>query len=100
MEAGFQRSSRARENAAAEPSTVSSAHNNLSTEVARFPQAPAIQTQQIIARIDAIELRMQAGLHNTNCRIANQHVLQPDTPLQALHNVITNQPTPQVNALL
>lgn len=94
MAADFQRSSQALANAAIELNAISVAHNNLSTEVARFPQAPAIQAQQIMARLDAMDLRMQAGYYNTSCMIANQQVRQPDTPLRPLRNIATNQPIP------
>jgi len=94
MSADFQRSSQALANASIELNAISMAHSNLSTEVARFPQAPAIQAQQIMARLDAIDLRMQAGYYNTSCMIANQQARQPDTLLRPLRNVATNQPIP------
>lgn len=94
MAADFQRSFQALANAATELNAISMAHNNRSTEVARFPQAPAIQVQQIIARLDAVGLQMQAGYYNTSCMIANQQVRQPDTLLRPLRNVATNQPIP------
>lgn len=101
MAASFQQSSQALTSAA-------EAHDHLATEIARLPQAPALQGQQILAlleamdarfqamdtRFQAIDLRTQAMYYNTNCMLANQLVRQPDTPLRQLHNVTTNQAIP------
>ena len=101
MAASFQRSSQALANAA-------EAHDHIATQITLLPQAPAIQAQEILAllqamdlriqamdsRMQAMDIRVQAMYYNTSCMMANQLVRQPDTLLRQLHDVTTNQEIP------
>jgi hypothetical protein len=100
---------------------IAEAQNSLSIEIARLPQTPAIQLNEIIMilrtmeqrmqgmdqrmqameqRMQSMEQRMQAMYYNTSCMLANQKIGQPETPFQPLRDVTTNQEIPNFPANL
>lgn len=56
----FQSSSQAFANAAVALNNVSAAQNNLATEIARFPQAPAFQAIQVQQQLTSIQTELRA----------------------------------------
>ncbi|MCJ1257568.1 hypothetical protein MMC24_005394 [Lignoscripta atroalba] len=68
------------------------ANTNIAVQVSRLPQAPMIQSQAILAMIQAMRDEFRSRDHNMLARFSNGRVALPQTPLRVLHDLRTNQP--------